>query len=210
MTAARKRFRVKEIFSTLQGEGVFCGVPSTFVRFCGCNMWSGLEKDRGNGNPCAAWCDTDFVGGDWFSSEEILNTCRAMGNPHVVLTGGEPLLQATPDLISSLKQAGMFVAIETNGTQALMGRDPSWVSCSPKTSIDKIAIERINELKVCYPSFHPNDYVALHTRMPQVQYRIFLQPIDGVEESLGACLSFIREHKEYRLSAQCHKMWGIR
>ena len=59
-------FAVKEIFYTLQGEGAQVGRAAVFCRFAGCNLWSGLEKDRATA--ICDFCDTDFVGGSKFES----------------------------------------------------------------------------------------------------------------------------------------------
>lgn len=201
---------IKEIFSTVQGEGYFCGTPSTFVRFSGCNLWSGRLSGRSNGNPCAAWCDTDFVGGVHVQSDEIVEECLRLRNTHIVLTGGEPLLQAKQPLIDAMQRVGLFVAVETNGTIPLRDAKPDWVTCSPKLPKDKIVIERIDELKFCLPSFDPLAYLDLHTRMDTTSSRLFIQPVDGIQGSLQNCLDFLDKNKNYRVSAQLHKMWGLR
>ena len=119
------KYSVKEIYYTLQGEGYHTGRPAVFIRFSGCNLWTGHEKDR-SGAICN-WCDTDFVGtnginGGKFSAEEITNIINSLwkGNvqtePYVICTGGEPLLQMDESLIKAIHKAGFEIGLETNGT----------------------------------------------------------------------------------------------
>ena len=134
-------YAVKEIFYTLQGEGRHAGRPAVFVRFAGCNLWSGREQDRANA--VCDFCDTDFVGTDGpgggkFADADALAEAAAAAWPddHVgpkftVLTGGEPLLQVDVTLIDALHGAGFEIAVETNGTvEAPGGID--WLCVSPK------------------------------------------------------------------------------
>jgi organic radical activating enzyme len=93
------RYVVREIFRTLQGEGGQAGTPMVFVRFAGCNLWSGHERDRArdaerSGAACPLYCDTDFVGGERLDATELLARVEALAGPRwVCFTGGEPALQ---------------------------------------------------------------------------------------------------------------------
>jgi 7-carboxy-7-deazaguanine synthase (Cx14CxxC type) len=150
-------YAVKEIFYTLQGEGAHAGRPAVFLRFSGCNLWTGLERDREKGpGGCSRWCDTDFVGGTKFRTAEDLFAAVADhwprvggGKPFVVCTGGEPLLQLDAPLVSLFNDAGWDVAVETNGTV-----DPPpgelWLTVSPKAG-SELRVLKGNELKLVFP-----------------------------------------------------------
>ena len=138
------KYSVKEIYYTLQGEGYHTGRPAVFIRFSGCNLWTGHEKDR-SGAICN-WCDTDFVGtnginGGKFSAEKITNIINSLwkGNmqyePYVVCTGGEPLLQMDESLIRAIHKAGYEIGLETNGTM-IPPDGIDWICVSPKTNAD--------------------------------------------------------------------------
>ena len=152
------RYAVKEMFRTIQGEGLRTGTVAVFVRFSGCNLWSGLARVRDAGEgPCAKWCDTAFASGEPTELEDLLDQMEALwpmkpGETRwCVLTGGEPCLQINVDLVSYLKAAGWMVAVETNGTvlcPALVGVDH--VCVSPKRGI-KLEVKQATELKVVLP-----------------------------------------------------------
>ena len=139
---------VKEIFYTLQGEGMNAGRPAVFLRFSGCNLWTGREEDRAKGpGGCSAWCDTDFVGtggvgGGRFEFPEMLASAAAetwepdgTGDRFIVCTGGEPLLQLDTLLIEALHRERFEIAVETNGTQ-LIPAGIDWVCVSPKAGVE--------------------------------------------------------------------------
>lgn len=152
-----KRYVIREVFDTLQGEGLRAGTRAVFVRFTGCNLWDGRpeHRDRGKG-ACALWCDTDFATGNQMTATELLSRMDAAwpedGEPRwCVLTGGEPALQLDEDLLNALQNGGWKVAVETNGTvenEALQWCD--WVCCSPKLG-GGLVLERADELKVVLP-----------------------------------------------------------
>jgi len=208
-------FAVKEIFLTLQGEGLQVGRPAVFCRFAGCNLWSGREEDRSDA--VCAFCDTDFVGtggtkgGRYRDADELADAIEGewtggRTNRLCVLTGGEPLLQVDEELVRALHDRGFHIAIETNGTvPAPAGID--WVCVSPKAST-KIAITCGDELKLVYPQEG-----APPERFADMEFDNFLlQPMDGPDvltntrEAIGYCLT----HPKWRLSVQTHKHLGIR
>jgi 7-carboxy-7-deazaguanine synthase len=209
-------YSVKEVFYTLQGEGFHAGTPAVFCRFSGCNLWSGREQDRDKGKGgCAAWCDTDFVGGTKYEATELAQAVYdafheyAVGSwswRRVVLTGGEPLLQVDAELLSELKRLNFWIAVETNGTQPVPeGID--WVCVSPKAGAEAV-VRAGNELKLVMPQtgFHPSQFV---------EWRFdhwFLQPKDGPEreEATRALVDFCRTSPRWRLSTQTHKFLNIR
>ena len=121
-------YAIKEIFLTLQGEGVHTGRRAVFLRFAGCNLWSGREADRASA--ICRFCDTDFVGtngeggGKFASADKVAGAVAAAwgdvsgGARYVVITGGEPLLQLDDALIAALHARGFEIGVETNGTIA--------------------------------------------------------------------------------------------
>jgi len=206
-------YAAKEIFYTLQGEGVHTGRAAVFCRFAGCNLWSGREADRTSA--VCQFCDTDFVGtdgdggGKFDNAEELAAAVAAKwpkddaGKRFVVCTGGEPLLQMDAALINALHEQNFFIAIETNGTIAVPeGID--WVCVSPKSGAE-LVVTRGDELKAVYPqATDPRTYEQLSFE------HFFIQPMDGKNDSLAASIRFCQENPRWRLSLQTHKLIGIR
>lgn len=208
-------YAVKEIFYTLQGEGMQAGRPAVFCRFAGCNLWSGLERDRASAT--CTFCDTDFVGTDGpgggkFPTPDALAAAvaaawpaNAGGAPLVVCTGGEPLLQLDEALTGAFHAAGFEVAVETNGTRPVPpGVD--WVCVSPKAGAD-LHLTRGNELKLVFPQqgLTPDQFLGLDFD------HFLLQPMDGPDlaahtrQAVAYCLA----HPAWRLSLQTHKLLGL-
>lgn len=206
-----KAYRVKSCFLTLQGEGFWTGRRAVFVRFSGCNLWSGREEDRTTA--ACPWCDTDFVGGTRMSAIEIGTKAVELWGMErhgrfLVLTGGEPTLQADWPLLQLLQRYGFEVAIETNGTRQLPCRF-DWVTCSPKAG-QTLALGACDELKLVYPQdgLSPEEVVAM---FPSGCGHRFLQPMDGLhlEANTQAAVRYCLEHPGWRLSLQTHKITGI-
>jgi 7-carboxy-7-deazaguanine synthase len=212
-------YAVKEMFLTLQGEGLQAGRRAVFVRFAGCNLWSGREQDRA-GAACT-FCDTDFVGTNGDGGGRYVDAAavaaRAAGfwatgleqqgqRGLVVLTGGEPLLQVDAALIDALHVAGFDIAIETNGTLPVPdGID--WICVSPKAGTE-IVQRRGNELKLVWPQ--PGiDYAAMEDWDFD---HLLVQPMDGVSpgDTQAAAIRFVMAHPRWRLSVQTHKVVGLR
>jgi 7-carboxy-7-deazaguanine synthase len=208
-------YAVKEIFYTLQGEGVHTGRAAVFCRFAGCNLWSGREQDRAEA--VCQFCDTDFIGtdgdggGKFATADQLAAAVAAKwpandaGRRFVVCTGGEPLLQLDRAAIEALHRQNFTIAIETNGTVAVPpGVD--WVCVSPKANA-KLVVTRGDELKVVYPQeIEPSVYDGLDFA------NWFIQPKDGPDaaESVRASIQYCAEHPKWRLSLQTHKLIGIR
>jgi len=208
-------FTVKELFYTLQGEGANTGRPAVFCRFTGCNLWTGREEDRATA--VCRFCDTDFVGtdgpgGGQFATAEAL--ANAIGRrwpasvetrPFVVCTGGEPLLQMTPELVDALHERGFEIAIETNGTQRALG-GIDWICVSPKANAELMQCSG-DELKLIFPQSgaDPERYEHLDFR------HFFLQPMDSPERERNTQLAvrYCLEHPRWRLSLQTQKILGI-
>ena len=208
-------YSVKEIFLTVQGEGGQAGRPAVFLRFSGCNLWNGLERDRATS--VCTFCDTDFVGtngvgGGKFSTPVALADAVAglwrggEGDPRlVVCTGGEPLLQLDEALIAALHARGFEIALETNGTlPAPSGVD--WICVSPKADAEVVQTSG-QELKLVYPQpgVDPARFEGLGFE------RFWLQPMDGPdrEANTQAALAYCLTHPRWRLSVQTHKYIGV-
>ncbi len=204
-------YAVNEIYYTLQGEGANTGRPAVFLRFSGCNLWSGREEDRATA--ICQFCDTDFVGGTKYSSaeelaEEVVGQWFGNGTSKrfVVITGGEPLLQLDQPLIDSLHKRGFEIAIETNGTiEAPAGID--WICVSPKAGT-VIKQRTGHELKLVYPQSG-----IMPAELERLKFKhFFLQPLYGpnTEQNTELAARYCLEHPRWRLSLQTHKLLGIR
>ena len=216
-------YAAKEIYFTLQGEGAHTGRPAVFLRFAGCNLWTGREADRA-GALCN-FCDTDFVGtdgpggGKFATAEELALAVTAVWSsppgplslqergerPFVVCTGGEPLLQLDDAAVAALHAAGFEVAVETNGTQEPpAGLD--WITMSPKAHVPFV-LTHGDELKFIYPQpgADPAQFAALDFD------HFFLQPMDGPEldRNTDLAIRYCAEHPQWQLSVQTHKYLGI-
>lgn len=212
-------YAVKEAFYTLQGEGAHTGRAAVFLRFAGCNLWSGLERDREQA--VCRFCDTDFVGTDGpgggkFRDAEALAAHVAAiweakagpgGRRYVVCTGGEPLLQLDAPLIEALHGEGFEIAIETNGTLAAPpGID--WICVSPKANAP-LAQRSGNELKLVYPQAEPEAQPECFEMLDFQHF--FIQPRDdGPQVShVAAAALYCLKNPKWRLSLQTHKLTGL-
>ncbi len=209
-------YTVKEIFYTLQGEGLHAGRPAVFCRLTGCNLWNGLESGRA-GASCQ-FCDTDFVGtdgnlGSKYTAEALAQTILSLWpkdsttTPFCVLTGGEPAMQFDQPLADALHALNIIIAMETNGTIALQAQ-PDWLCVSPKADTS-LLITSGDELKLVWPQpmhpVDPADFVHLHFR------HFYLQPIDGLATNYTqVCIDYCKAHPQWKLSLQTHKILGIK
>ena len=212
-----RRYSVKEIYYTLQGEGANTGRASVFCRFAGCNLWSGREIHRGRA--VCQFCDTEFVGtdgsggGKFEHPDELAERVMAIwdevhpqgGKPFVVCTGGEPLLQLDEPLIAALHFQGFEIAVETNGT-LLAPAGVDWICVSPKAGT-RLAQKRGDELKLVYPQpdAQPEQFQDLAFE------HLYLQPLDGPkrEENTRLVMDYCLKHPRWRVSLQTHKLLGI-
>jgi 7-carboxy-7-deazaguanine synthase len=209
-------YAIKEIFYTLQGEGVNTGRPAVFCRFAGCNLWNGHEVDRPRAT--CSFCDTDFVGtngpggGKFERAADLAAAIAAYwprasrSRPFVVCTGGEPLLQLDARLVGELADRGCEIAIETNGTR-LPPEGLDWICVSPKAGA-ALRLTSGNELKLVYPQIgaEPEAFEGY-----AFDY-FLLQPMDGAERERNTALAiaYCLANPRWRLSLQTHKFIGIR
>lgn len=207
-------YAVKEIFLTLQGEGMQAGKRAVFLRFAGCNLWSGREEDRATA--ICTFCDTDFVGtngngGGKFKAAETLAEAAATcwsddrDNRLIVITGGEPLLQLDVALIDALHAHKFRIAVESNGTIAAPeGID--WLCISPKAGSETVQTFG-DELKLVWPQ-KGSDWAVMQA-WDFAHHMV--QPLDGPDSlaNTQACIDFVMANPQWRLSLQTHKWLGI-
>lgn len=208
-------YKIKEIFYTLQGEGGQTGRPAVFCRFSGCNLWSGREVDRHKA--ICHFCDTDFWGtdgengGSYPTPESLAQQVHALwpmgnpGQPLVVCTGGEPMLQLDSPLIDAFHNHGFEIALETNGTKPVPD-SIDWICVSPKAGADLIQ-QSGHELKLVFPQpgAMPEQFVTLAFE------HFYLQPMDGpeIKRNTQLTLQYCLQNPMWKLSLQTHKMLGI-
>ena len=208
------KYRIKEIFFTQQGEGKNTGKDFIFVRFSGCNLWSGQEKHRASA--ICKFCDTDFYGTDGinggkYQAKDLIEKIKSLwisvdSQIRVVLTGGEPLLQVDKVLISALKKENIYIAVETNGTlEAPDGID--WICMSPKANTE-IKLRKGSEVKVVYPqkNLNPDNFNVLDFK------NFYIQPMDSenYEDNVSQSVKYCMQNPNWKLSLQTHKILGIR
>jgi 7-carboxy-7-deazaguanine synthase (Cx14CxxC type) len=205
-------YAVKEIFLTLQGEGMQAGRRAVFLRFAGCNLWTGREEDRATAQ--CNFCDTDFVGmdgeyGGRYAAADLADRVAALWadgrQPLVVITGGEPMLQLDDDLIAALHARGFEIAVETNGTLPTPdGVD--WICVSPKAGTEIIQRSG-DELKLVWPQdgIDPDALTGWDFR------HFLIQPMDCAagEAARAAAIDFVMRNPRWRLSLQTHKLLGL-
>ena len=207
-------YKIKEIFLTKQGEGYHTGRKSVFIRFSGCNLWSGMEKDRDKA--ICNWCDTDFVGTDGlnggkYSIDQIVQLvwdlwpANILEAPYIVCTGGEPLLQLDQFFVDEMHRNGFEIAIETNGT-CIPPNKIDWICVSPKNNTD-LVLKTGDELKFVYPqsNFSPQQFEKFNFN------HFFIQPMDGAHYNKNQKMSkeFIKKNPRWKLSLQTHKILGF-
>lgn len=195
-----KKYKVNEIFYSLQGEGYFVGTPAVFVRFSGCNLR-------------CPFCDTQHAKHTEMTISEIVAEINRYPAETVILTGGEPSLVVDKEMVEAIKAGHRFVAIETNGTHQLPD-NIDWITLSPKFDVEgqedaKVVIPLCDELKVVYRGQDLSQYDGIATNLR------FLQPIDTGNDAMNRsiCAATVRaclENPKWRLSLQIHKLLNIK
>lgn len=199
-------YAIHDIFRTLQGEGANLGRPAVFVRFSGCNLWSGREEDRAEAT--CSFCDTDFSMTERLTRDQLVARIRALApSGLVVFTGGEPALQLDQELVDELHgRYGYEVALETNGTRAIPR--VQWVCVSPKAGTE-IVVREADELKLVYPQgegMTPDDALSAVSATHH-----WLSPMDGPHwrANVAAAVAYVQADDRWRLNIQAHKFWNI-
>ncbi len=211
-------YSVKEIYYTLQGEGAHSGRPAVFLRFAGCNLWSGREEHRAEA--VCKFCDTQFVGvdgpggGKFESAEALVAAVRLHwpasavdGRPYVVCTGGEPLLQLDLQAIGALHAGGFEIGVESNGTiVAPPGID--WLCISPKANATLLQ-DSGDELKLVYPQVEKSAQPEMFAGLAFDHF--YLQPMDSPDamENTRRTIDYCLRNPQWKLSLQTHKILGI-
>lgn len=199
-------YRVNEIFYSIQGEGYWSGRPAVFCRFSGCNLWSGVEKDRATA--ICTFCDTDFTAFEEYSLDQLVTEITLRwpggGTPMVIFTGGEPMLQLDADLTNTLREQGWYLAVETNGTKPITVT-VDWVCVSPKTPLIRTDCD---ELKLVYPQAQITP--EMFKKVDADYY--WLSPMDGPDlaENTAQAFRYCLDNPEWRLNIQTHKVIGAR
>ncbi len=192
-----RRYLVNEVFSSIQGEGVRAGTAATFIRFAKCNLACNRAEHGFD-------CDTDFEHGQRYTLAELV--AAAAGPPWVILTGGEPALQADDALVRALHKAGRSVAIETNGTVNVEALGLDWITVSPKClAIKQPAADEVKHVLAAGQQPWP---VAIAARNYLVSPAFKGDEIDP--DALAWCIDWVTGHPAWRLSCQQHKWWGVR
>lgn len=208
-------YAVKEMFLTLQGEGVNAGARAVFVRFAGCNLWSGREQDRTTA--ICRFCDTDFVGTDGLGGGKFADAAALADGVEafwgggrerrfVVLTGGEPMLQVDGALVQALHARGFRIAIESNGTLPVHP-DIDWICISPKAG-SQVVQRSGDELKLVWPQSGTD--VSEIERWDFTHFLV--QPMDDADAAANvrAAIDFAMARPKWRLTLQAHKALGLR
>lgn len=206
-----KTYAIKEIFGpTIQGEGSHAGTAVLFVRFAGCNRWSGRMEDR---SKAVCWfCDTDFLGGERLSADQVVDKLKNLSPfvKTVVISGGEATLQLDLEFVKTLKQAGFSLHLETNGSKDIAELRSYFdhVTVSPKQAAEQTKIKDADDIKILYPP--PID--GLHiSQFESMGKNLFLQPVDGPDLSANTdlAIAFCHAHPQWRVSIQLHKILGV-
>ncbi|WP_324044440.1 7-carboxy-7-deazaguanine synthase QueE [Aeromonas dhakensis] len=220
-------YPINEIFQTIQGEGVFTGLPAIFVRLQGCpvgcpwcdtrHTWV-VDPAREVGVQAVLDCSNESDGWSKMSTAQILASFQQLGYQarHVVITGGEPCLYDLQDLSTALIVAGYQVQIETSGTSEIKTHERTWVTVSPKINMKGglpvllSALERANEIK--HPVATERHVEELDALLVTARLRddvvIALQPISqkprATQLAMATCIA-----RNWRLSIQTHKYLDI-
>jgi organic radical activating enzyme len=203
-----KRYRVNEIFASLQGEGAMAGSANVFIRFAGCNLRCDLAE--GERSPGGFACDTEFVSFRELTAAEMISEVETL-YPKIrrcILTGGEPALQVDKELVQALQQNHYTVAIETNGTMDVSALELDWITVSPKVAEHAVKQKWADEVRYVrgYGQGIPRTVVqATH---------YFISPaFDGSHldnRTLEWCINLVKENPIWKLSLQLHKFMQIR
>lgn len=198
------QYSINEIFYSLQGEGKRAGTANVFVRFAGCNLQCSVDNEAGFD------CDTEFSSFTKFDVETLARYMRDIcsGNKSVIFSGGEPSLQIDERLISTLKNDGWYIAIETNGTKKLPdGID--WITVSPKSAehtLKQLTADEVKYVRFKGQGLPKPRCKATHQLISPAANADWTIPRDNLEY----CIQLVKENPGWDLSVQQHKQWGVR
>lgn len=211
-----KSYKVKEIFGpTIQGEGSYQGTPVVFLRLAGCNRWSGTIDKKAQS--ICYFCDTDFVGGESLSADEIVNRLQKLSDiKTLVISGGEPTLQLDDALLSALRDAGYTLHLETNGSKNIdtLVQFLEHISCSPKQAMSETKLAYCDDLKLLYPQLQTVDNIEFIQAAKKgfCRKQVYLQPIvdtddeaDNMDKTIAAVIGLTENSHNVRISIQAHK-----
>jgi len=190
--------KVVEIFYSLQGEGIFTGVPSIFIRLHGCNL-------------SCSFCDDALHKGDYktYNFEQIFNEIKKYPAKQIIITGGEPSIYDLNEFIDFLQNRGYFVCIESNGYKIKNIKKANWITYSPK-DWENIRKDGWSELKfIVSKQSDLTKIVNIQSDKP-----IFVQPLNFFDkpdmENLDFCIELVKKYPHLKLSIQMHKFLGVR
>lgn len=216
--------RVKEVFSTIQGEGPFAGTPATFVRLAGCNLR-------------CTFCDTDFdlASSSYVPTQFLVDQCSALGNRLVVMTGGEPMMQHIAGFVEMLRTRGMVVQVETAGSvfQGFNLETEVHFVVSPKTPVVRNEFYALKNVSFKYLVSTDFAYTDAGVPVANTQSKetphalaspshlkdVYMQPMEvytnGIPDPIATkanvdlAVKLCMKHG-YKLSLQLHKILGMR
>jgi len=196
-----QKYPIVEIFHSVQGEGFHTGIPHVFIRFGNCNLR-------------CEWCDTDFMTFEDMDIDSIIEEVLSYDCDRVIFTGGEPAMQDLSVIGKRLKEHGISISIETNGTIPV---DPiiDWICVSPKDQLyPNVSIKQRtgDELKVVYCG----QDLALYDELKKGFTHLYIQPCYVDDESVEAngksfqiVERLVKDSPGWRLSLQTHKWMGV-
>jgi Organic radical activating enzymes len=198
-------YPIKESFYSIQGEGLYQGIPAYFIRFEGCNIQCN-------------WCDTkeswNIKKKDFLPIHKIINKVNNHKVKIVILTGGEPMMWNLHPLIKKLKEKGYYIHIETSGCYPIKEKYIDWITISPKKIRHPLQenYKKINELKIVISD--ENDFLFAEKQadciVESTNCFLFLQPEwENTFKILPKIVSYIKKNPKWRISIQIHKIFNI-
>lgn len=209
------KYPIAEVFTSIQGEGVFTGAQMTFVRLAGCNV--GVYQGSSPFATCTTVdgrefvCDTDYHRTGWMTVQEILGAIGPVGR--MCLTGGEPFLHNLESLFDACLESGIAVHIETSGTKPMLRPPYVHISCCPKKGFLEENYLKPDEWKFLLSDLEQLGKIKEFLKSGDTR-PVSIQPINGVwqvnEQSLRKVQAALELNPTWRLSIQLHKIVGVR
>jgi 7-carboxy-7-deazaguanine synthase len=221
-----ERYAVNEVFETLQGEGLFTGTPSVFVRLQGCDVgcpwcdtkhtWRVQGENQISADAMFAKTENEPTFALMTASEIAFLVEHKFAAEHVVITGGEPCAHDLTALTKRLVANGRWPQIETSGTEKVRVDAAAFVTLSPKfkmpggKELRADAFDRANEIKM--PIGKESDVDLLQMLLdehPPGAKPIWLQPLSQSPKATALCVAAATKYG-WRVSLQAHKYAGLR